>query len=88
MEYIENRMVVESEWPHPPDVAWREVENLEGPGWVNAAGGVFIAKEDAFAYALEQCMETVPEGIHEIEWKEDFRDMLVEWFYSNWIKED
>lgn len=88
MEYIENRMVVESEWPHPPDMEWKEVKNPEGPGWVNVTGGVFVPVEDAFAYALGQCVESVPDGFSEIVWTKEFEEMLVEWFYSgNWIKE-
>lgn len=48
-----------------------------------------MAEEDAFDYALENCFKAVPEGIHKIEWKEEFKKMLVEWFYSGgeWIRE-
>lgn len=88
-ESIENRMVLDHEWPLPPEAPGEGKKVLDGPGWVNVEGGVFVPKEDAFDYALEQCVESVPEGLHEIEWKDDFKDMLVEWFYSgNWIKED
>lgn len=51
--------------------------------------GVCIDEEDAFDYAIEQCFEVVPEFVRRLKWTKDFKDMLVEWFYSgDWIKED
>lgn len=41
----------------------------------------FVADEDAFAYAFERCTNGTDEEI------EEFKKMLVEWFYSgNWLR--
>lgn len=86
MEGIENGMVASRfdgfEWPE------KVTENLRQPGYKNIITGVFVPNEDAFGYALEQCLEAVTAGIHEIKWTDEFREMLVEWFYSeNWVWE-
>lgn len=40
---------------------------------------VFVDKEDAYDYALEQCLHG--------EEHEEFKEMLVEWYYSgDWIE--
>lgn len=58
-------------------------------GYREIGRGIFVSEEDSFDYALEQCMNVVPEGVHGIEWTEEFKEMLTEWFYSgNWIKEN
>ena len=50
---------------------------------------MFVPEEDAFEYALEQCVETVPDSFFGIRWTEEFKEMLVEWFYSgHWISEE
>ena len=42
--------------------------------------GTVVSQEDAYAYALERCLSGTAED------KQEFREMLVEWFYSgNWI---
>lgn len=64
-------------------------EKLNGPGWEEMGTGIFVPKENAFDYALERCFEVVPNFVHRLKWTQEFRDMLVEWFYSrNWVKED
>lgn len=46
-------------------------------------GGTFVPEENAYQYALERCL------FGTLEEQEEFREMLVEWFYSgNWVKED
>lgn len=84
-EMVENRMVVNCEWTETP----QEVkEKLNGPGWRQIGTDVFVPEEDAFEYAIERCT-TIPFAVVGIEWTQEFREMLVEWFYSeNWIKED
>ncbi len=43
--------------------------------------GTFVRSEDAYAYALERCTKGAQED------RKEFREMLVEWFYSgNWIR--
>lgn len=43
--------------------------------------GICVKAEDAFSYAFSRCLNG-PD-------KEEFKEMLVEWFYSgNWIKEE
>lgn len=64
-------------------------EKLNGPGWEEIGTGVFVPEEDAFDYALERCFEVVPNFAERIKWTQEFRDMLVEWFYSgNWVREE
>lgn len=56
-------------------------------GYEELTTGVFVSEEDAFDYAIEQCLEVIPEGIHNLKWIEEFKESMVEWFYSgNWIK--
>ncbi len=58
-------------------------------GWVEKETGVFVPEEDAFDYAIEQCVKVVPDGFRRIKWTQEFKDMLTEWFFSgNWVKED
>lgn len=84
---IENRMVIDSEWE------WNRLEEAEeklnGSGYKEIGTDLFVPEEDAFNYALEQCLEIVPGGICGFSWKQEFKEMLVEWFYSrNWVFEN
>jgi len=83
-EQVENRMAVGWQWPEEPPEA---EEKLHSPGYKEIGTGTFVPEEDAFDYALEQCLEAVPAGIREAKWADEFREMLAEWFYSNWVKE-
>lgn len=85
MDRIENKMVVDSLWNDTP----KEVrEKLNGAGWRQMGTDIFVPAEDAFDYAICQCVELPPEGFLKIKWTEEFKEMLVEWFYSgNWVKE-
>lgn len=48
---------------------------------VGPEDGTFIPAEDAYTYALERCQTGTEEEVNE------FREMLVEWYYSgNWIR--
>lgn len=56
-------------------------------GYEELTEGIFVNEEDAFDYALENCLEIIPAGVRGLKWTQEFREMLVEWFYSgNWIK--
>lgn len=58
-------------------------------GWANIKTGDFVPDEAAFDYALERCVEMVPAGFRGILWVQEFKEMLVEWFYSGeWIREE
>lgn len=87
MERVENRMVVDWQWTEMP----QEVKvKLNSEGYREIGTGIFVPKEDAFHYALEHCIETTMFGtnVQEIQWNQEFKEMLVEWFYSgHWIKE-
>lgn len=75
MEQVENRMVVEWQWPDAPQ---KVSEKLNGPGCAEIGSGIFVPEEDAYEYALERVSQD-----------EDLKQEFVEWFYSgNWIKED
>lgn len=66
-----------------------EVTNLNGPGYKNITDGTFVPEESAFDYAIDQCTNFVPPGFRKIEWTQEFREMVVEWFYSgDWVKEE
>ena len=42
-----------------------------------------VEEDEAYDYALERCLHGTPQD------QEEFREMLVEWFYSgNWVKEE
>lgn len=50
---------------------------------IGPEGGIFVSENAAFEYALERCIKGTLRD------KEEFREMLVEWFFSgNWIKEE
>lgn len=50
---------------------------------IGTEAGTFIPAESSFEYALERCIHGTPDD------KKEFREMLVEWFYSgNWVKEE
>lgn len=85
MERIENRMLREA--PFEREVSEKR---LDGAGWVNIKTDVFVRDEDAFNYAIDQCTIFVPPEFHKIEWTQEFKEMLVEWFYScgEWRKEN
>ena len=45
--------------------------------------GTVVSQEDAYAYALERCLSGTEED------KQEFKEMLVEWFYSgNWARRE
>lgn len=45
--------------------------------------GTVVEDNQAFDYALGRCLNGTPDD------RKDFREMLVEWFYSgNWVKEE
>ncbi|MDO5418302.1 MAG: hypothetical protein Q4F29_13980 [Lachnospiraceae bacterium] len=45
--------------------------------------GTIVTEKDAYRYALERCL------FGTMEEQAEFREMLVEWFYSgNWIKKE
>lgn len=81
MEMIENRMVRDSVWSNLEKPCGVK-EKLNGPGYTEIGTGNFVPEEDAFDYALERCLHGTEED------KQWFREMLIEGFYSNWIKED
>ena len=81
MERIENRMARDSVWNNL-EKPCEATEKLNGAGYLEIGTGNFVPEEDAFDYALERCLHGTEED------KQEFKEMLVEWFYSNWIKED
>ncbi len=63
--------------------------DLNGSGWEEMGTGMFVPEEDAFNYALERCFEFVPNFVHRLKWTDEFKEMLVKWFYSgNWVHEN
>lgn len=80
-EQIENRMVVDSEWTFTTTPEIRK--KLSERGYHEYMTGTFVPESEAYEYALEQCLHGTEEIVN------DFRNMLVEWFYSGgaWRKE-
>lgn len=85
MEQIENGMLRERSF----EQVVGELKSFGTPGWTNT-DGTFVLEEDAFDYAIDHCTNFAPAGFHKIEWTDEFREMVVEWFYSSgeWKKED
>lgn len=80
-ERIENRMVVNAEWS-AMECVHEEQKEITEPGYTDVLTDTFVSEEDAFDYALERCLQGTEDD------KREFREMLVDWFYQNWIKED
>lgn len=54
------------------------MEHLEH-GYIHAISDEFVTNEEAYEYALEKCLHG--------EDHEEFKEMLVEWYFSgNWLK--
>ena len=79
MTEVENRMVVESQWEHSEEVD----KAVSEKGYHEFGTNTFVPEDEAFDYALDRCMNG-----SEAEQKE-FRQMLMDWFYSgNLVKEE
>lgn len=83
-------MVVDSEWEENFfKVSEEDSKTLNGNGYTEINTGRFVPEEDAFDYAMEQCVLFAPESSRKIKWTQEFKEMFVEWFYSgNWVKEE
>lgn len=81
MERVENKLLIESIKENMKHFDFDE--DFEGAGWKNLENGTFVREEDAFDYAMDHCTEEAPPpGFRKIQWTQEFREMLVEWFYS------
>lgn len=57
-------------------------KELGGAGYTEIGSDIFVPEESAYDYAMERIYQ-------DEDLKREFREMLVEWFYSgNWVKED
>lgn len=85
MERIENSLLRERSFERTV----KDVKRFETPGWTNT-DGTFVPDESAFDYAIDHYTDFVPAGFHKIEWADEFREMVVEWFYSGgeWKREN
>lgn len=59
-----------------PDGEESQIRTKE-PGYEEVVTGIFVSEEDAYDYAMERISQD-----------EDLKQEFVEWFYSNWIKEE
>ena len=84
MIQIENRMVVDSEWEAlEREVPQEVIEKLKESGYHEIGACNFVPESEAYEYALERCLNGTEEE------QKEFKEMLVEWFYSgNWVKEE
>lgn len=56
-------------------------DKAEGYHGIGPETGNYVAAEDAYKYAIERCLNGAADE------QKEFRDMLIEWYYSgNWIK--
>ena len=83
-EQIENKMVRDSAWESIEKYTKYEVhEEDKITGWKSMVTGKFVPDSEAYDYALECCLSGSEED------QQEFRDMLLEWFFSgNWIRSD
>ncbi len=72
---IENKMVVDAAWDW--NTSKDACEETKGSGYLEPFSGIFVAEEDAWDYAMKT-----------ISLDENLKQEFVEWFYSNWSKED
>lgn len=85
---MENRMVRDTEAAMGLLLSDVQVR-LNATGWKNITDGTFVPEEVAFDYAIDHCTNFVPSEFHKIEWTQEFKKMVVEWFYSgDWVKEE
>ena len=79
-EQLENKMVV--------DAAWRNAEPVELPetqaGYHRWGSAEYVPENEAYEYALDHCLNGSEEEVKE------FKEMLVDWFYSGgeWRREN
>ncbi len=84
-EQIENTMVIDWWWKQRlKGIEERASEETERKskefGYREIRTNIFVPESDAYEYALEQCLNGAEQR--------EFREMLIEWYYSgNWIKE-
>lgn len=89
MERLENKMLMESIKEHMHHFDFDE--DFNGAGRKNLNDGTFVREEDAFDYAIDHCIENAPPpGFYKIPWTQEFKDVVIEWFYSGgeWKKEN
>jgi hypothetical protein len=82
-EQIENRMVVDSQWSLLEECILKPIEEkLKEPGYREIGTDLFVPQSEAYNYALQRCLNGTESD------QKEFKEMLVEWFYSgNWVKE-
>ena len=57
-------------------------EKLKEPGYREIGTDLFVPQSEAYNYALQRCLNGTESD------QKEFKEMLVEWFYSgNWVKE-
>lgn len=81
MAVVDNRMVVDEQWSW---LRYADIEKVhEQKGYHEMGTNTFVSNEDAYEYALDRCLNGTEEE------QKEFKEMLVEWFYSgNWLKEE
>ena len=86
-DQIENSMVVDWWWKQGlkepgGDTSESVRMKLRESGYRETRTNIFVPESEAYEYALERCLNGPEHDVRE------FREMLVEWFYSGtWMKE-
>lgn len=77
MERLENKMVIDWAWEADNTTDTTPPEK----GYYKFGGSEFVPEENAYEYALEHSLNGTAEE------QRDFKDMLIEWFFSGgWIR--
>lgn len=80
---IENRMTVDNQLKLTEGFIEEETVALKQSGYCNIFSREFVHESEAYEYALQHSLYGSDEE------QKEFKDMLVEWFYSgNWIKDE
>lgn len=81
---VENLMVNDDHWRWQEKGLQDAGETLAEKGYHETNTNVFVADEEAYGYAIDRCMNGSEEE------QREFKEMLVEWFYSggNWRREE
>lgn len=79
---VDNIMTNDAHWSVLEKRNTSVEEVLSQKGYHELGTNVFVPEEDAYEYAFDRCMNGTEEE------QKEFKEMLVEWFYSgNWVRE-
>ena len=75
VDILENRMVIDSEWEPLERRNSEQEEEKTDDCYLKYKGMTFDTEEEAFAYAVSECVYG--------DTRDEFKDALLEWFFSD-----